>query len=280
MYFRNRIYDVDSMRWMQEDSNPAGQYKDGMGLYQFVRSSPLAAVDPEGLTRHVFAFEGLGGYHTDQLMDYLKTGSKEHLHGTFLRSFPFVLHDWIAGVIAPIANQFMSQTKWHYYAQNMVGQAVKEAVKIAKEQRPHWEIFTESVGACWNTIIVLGFSNGGRAAVEFAERLRDQKIRVDLGYTADPIPKGFEIPFSALGINAPFLTKPSNVSTWINFYQTWDTFLKGNPVAGARNAEVRRSAFQHPLQAHSEITGLPVVKSQLRAAVSSVPTGCFSYKAR
>jgi len=41
------MYDYSLGRWLQRD--PKG-YKDGMDLYEYVRSTPCAAVDPEGLT--------------------------------------------------------------------------------------------------------------------------------------------------------------------------------------------------------------------------------------
>lgn len=45
--FRNRILDVDAMRWTQQDQL---LYVDGSNLYEFARSSPLVLSDPLGLS--------------------------------------------------------------------------------------------------------------------------------------------------------------------------------------------------------------------------------------
>jgi RHS repeat-associated protein len=47
MLFRNRVYDVQTMRWMQQD--PLG-YVDGMSLYQAYGENPVDGVDPNGLS--------------------------------------------------------------------------------------------------------------------------------------------------------------------------------------------------------------------------------------
>ncbi|MBK9189663.1 MAG: RHS repeat-associated core domain-containing protein [Phycisphaerales bacterium] len=44
-HVRNRVYDADVGRWTRRD--PLG-YVDGMGLYEYVKSRPLIAVDPTG----------------------------------------------------------------------------------------------------------------------------------------------------------------------------------------------------------------------------------------
>ena len=56
LYFRNRIYDVDSMRWMQEDPL---LYVDGTNLYLYVGANPLGGVDPWGFRAPEFDGEVL-----------------------------------------------------------------------------------------------------------------------------------------------------------------------------------------------------------------------------
>jgi RHS repeat-associated protein len=59
-HFRNRDYDPTLGRWLQED--PAG-YVDGPNFYTYLGESPLAAVDPLGLSRNGMADRQNAEYH-------------------------------------------------------------------------------------------------------------------------------------------------------------------------------------------------------------------------
>jgi len=202
---RNRWLSPPLGRWIERD--PLG-YVDGGSLYQYVACQPTVGSDPSGELRHVFAFEGLFG-HNDDLLTV---------------SDPFVAKYWEPVVKA------ITDTVWHYYAQTDGGiaAAVAEASKIAKTPDP-----SAPAGTCYHTIIVLGYSNGGRAAVQFAEKLRDQNIAVNLGFTADPAPKGLELLPPLILFPSAFLTKPANVGHWRNHYQRTDQAIKGNKIEGA-----------------------------------------------
>ena len=85
-------------------------------------------------------------------------------------------------------------------------------------------------------LAVLGFSNGGHAAIQFAHMLGEQGRRVQLGFTVDPIPKGW----GYVTRHGDVLRKPSNAARWVNVYQRSDRVslalmapLKGYPVLDA-----------------------------------------------
>ena len=116
----------------------------------------------------------------------------------------------------------------HYYAQNNVSSAVTKAMQLAKKQHT-----ADAVGNCYDTIIVMGYSNGGRAAIQFSERLNAENIKIAVAVTADPIPKGLELVPPLSFFPGSFLTRPDNVEYWVNYYQQIDKkSLAGLPVHG------------------------------------------------
>ena len=109
-YSRNRYYDYQTGRFLSHDPlgitpnhpkpnmfNVMSQYKDGMNLYEYVRSNPVIKVDPKGLEScgykvdcgdiHVDSWwdrigDSLGGYHCD-LNNTSKPNERENA-----RSYP------------------------------------------------------------------------------------------------------------------------------------------------------------------------------------------------
>jgi RHS repeat-associated protein len=74
-YNRNRYYDYYSGRWLTHDPlgivpnshgtnehNPIGQYRDGLSIYEYVRSNPIANNDPIGLSLKSQAINELRTY--------------------------------------------------------------------------------------------------------------------------------------------------------------------------------------------------------------------------
>jgi len=91
-----------------------------------------------------------------------------------------------------------------------------EAVKKAKEKDPCEEVN------------IYGYSRGGKAAVDLAQKLKEAGINVDNLVTIDPVTRGDKI-----------IPVPSNVSNAQNHYQTGQkmglTDFPGTPVSGAQN---------------------------------------------
>ena len=207
---RFRTYETGLGRWIERD--PAG-YVDSASLVEFVRGRPIGSADPRGLDLHVFAFEGLSGHPTQDLIKF---------------SDSFVEKFWKPCVEA--AGRAKPKVVWHYYseADRGVDAAAQDAIAIAKSREPD-----APEGTCLHTIAILGFSNGGRAAIQLAERLQEANIWVDVGFSVDAIPKGAENLPPLLFFPELFIRKPENVELWINFYQRTDWVLRGHPVAGA-----------------------------------------------
>lgn len=61
MLFRHRVYDVEQMRWMQQD--PIG-YVDGLSTYGYMGSSPLIRLDPSGQFWSLALDVGFAAYDT------------------------------------------------------------------------------------------------------------------------------------------------------------------------------------------------------------------------
>ncbi|MGB7159653.1 MAG: RHS repeat-associated core domain-containing protein, partial [Tepidisphaeraceae bacterium] len=65
-----RDYSSTLGRWLEQDRHPDGPYVDGMNAYQYVGSSPVNYLDPEGLQRWYqgwgnLAYTAFGGYGSD-----------------------------------------------------------------------------------------------------------------------------------------------------------------------------------------------------------------------
>ena len=122
-----------------------------------VLTAGVTAVRPR---KEVFAFEGRGGYSgisAPQVKDYWKKAAKD--------AGPDVM--------------------WHYYAQDQVRQAEIAIGEIARSTL----VETPRPIPIYPTITILGYSNGGDAALEVATYLKQQHVAVDLAVTCDPVPK-------------------------------------------------------------------------------------------
>ena len=161
---------------------------------------------------HIVAFEGLTGHPADALR----------------LSFPFVQQHWL-----PLLDRAFADFVCHYHSQSRRGvrAAVQATVSIA------------DAAASRSQIIVLGYSNGGHAAIQFANCLAERGLGVRLGFTVDPIPKGLALFLPSRKV----LAKPSNAERWVNFYQRTDRGslagvvpLRAHPILSADvNVEVR-----------------------------------------
>lgn len=68
MLFRNRAYDVQTMRWLQQD--PLG-YVDTLSIYLYVGSNPHTHLDPYGLTPEVWTGSGVNNWTGAAFSDYV-----------------------------------------------------------------------------------------------------------------------------------------------------------------------------------------------------------------
>ena len=184
--------------------------------------------------KEVFAFEGLGGFPL-----WFKPGSdysptdKGFLNWTL--SSPQVLNYWRAAAIAGATPGTVTPANpngdvaWHYYSQDDVTAAEAQIEKIATVNHG------TPAAPAYDTITILGYSNGGAAALEVADWLNTkskqnpQPITVDLAITCDPVPRPVPadfLPFakSSWSLGGPMPTAaPKNVTNWYNFYQNFDT---------------------------------------------------------
>lgn len=206
VYYGYRYYSPSMGRWIGRD--PIGE-KDGASLYAMLANNCVDRSDYLGLKRQIYVFGGLleaSGY-----------------------SYQAWTNDWQPALQSVLA---ADTTEYHFYAQDSVSPAVSHAESIASTP-PDATKCDE-----FHTIIALGWSNGGHAAIKFAKRLKDKGIKVDLGWTVDPVPQGL-----ALLTGSSSLQKPSNTDRWINHYQTIG-IIKGHPVSGANaNTQYKSSGF-------------------------------------
>ncbi|MFO0961754.1 MAG: hypothetical protein U0625_02485 [Phycisphaerales bacterium] len=144
-----------------------------------------------------------------------------------------------------------------------VAAAAQDAIAIAKSREPE-----APDGACLHTIAILGYSNGGRAAIQLAERLQEANVWVDVGFSVDAIPKGVENLPPLLFVPELFIRKPESVGLWINFYQRTDWVLRGHPVAGAD--EERKIEGLGP-SGHTEIPHSFSVLRRLKRLLEDTP---------
>ncbi|MBL4590359.1 MAG: hypothetical protein JKY96_00210 [Phycisphaerales bacterium] len=168
-------------------------------------------------------------------------------------------------------NSHLAEDAWREYMKDFgtvevfEQDQVNEAVEYAKEKAA--ESNEDGEG---NTIIILGYSNGGRAAVEAAKQLGKECVQVDLVVTVDPVPKWNEAPWSLFfpGLANPrLLYVPGNVGRWVNYYQRDDVIIRGNKVKGAENNRIRKERSD----AHTRMPYRRDVNDAISDAVEGVP---------
>ena len=188
------------------------------------------------MTWHVFAFEGFTGHAADALRF----------------SSPFVRNHWL-----PLLSERFPPCEVHYLSEGRRGvrTAADAVLATGSDGRP---------GAT-DRFVLLGYSNGGHAAIQAAEQVGKRGIQIRLGFSADPIPKrlGFLTPFAGR------LAKPPNVERWVSFYQRNDrgSFasmapLWGHPVVRA-DENVRIDSL--PGKSHLKLPGYPPLLERLCA---------------
>lgn len=255
LHFGAREYSSSLGRWIEAE--PAGaSYVDGINLYQFNGGAPLDNLDPSGEKTIVAAFEGFGGYK------HGKYGNIISVSGAWLE------HYWEGPV-----KEYGNDPDWRYYPENAVGAAVGDLLPLLKSK-------SKEKPCSYNTVVVLGFSNGGHAAWQFAKRLESSHISVNAVLTADPVAKAFQVLWNP--------HKPTNVHVWENYYQQHDGHfrtislgliaLRGRPIIGADvNKELFRSDFSTQIDfdfAHywGEICNTSVVLGALRRLMGATPS--------
>lgn len=196
-----------------------------------IKGSP----DADTPQKHVFAIEGLGGFpqlNPDRDGELNPPADpwdpSQWRQGTAL-SGSQVVNFWKKAAL-----EAGDDVVWHYYAQRHVSEIVRDIEKIAKE-----EFVDENGETIYHTIVILGYSNGGHAAVQVAKKLeaggllnRQPGVKIDLVITVDPIRKVFQgflldrvDPLKRLEF-----TKGPNVSSWRNYFQNIDTGSVSVPV--------------------------------------------------
>jgi len=260
LYYGYRYYSPSMGRWINRDPI---QERDGGNLFAFVKNDPTCSVDPHGMRRIVFAFGGLNEETADQFEDGIirlpiswAPPSEASVRLTWRR--------WLTS-----AGGLVNTSDYHFYSQrnNRVHAAITEAVRLAKQ-------FDPDEGGCkYPSIIAIGWSNGAAAAIEFANGLRRKGVRVDLGWTVDPVPKALMNLFGSLS-----LRKPANASAWYNHYQTIG-LIHGHAVSGASNNPPWNSHASILLEhrddriagAHTEITRIEEMERDMKLRVGNVP---------
>jgi hypothetical protein len=260
------MYNPGVGRFIQRDpliqAGPSigGAGTDGPNIYQYVAGLATISLDPTGLKRLIFAFEGLGG-HKDELFSNIS---------------PSPMETWKK--LLPSTTDIVE-----YLSQEQNSQILQKVKKYIDKPEKN------ANGQCvYPGIAILGYSQGGRAAIQAAESLDGANIAVDLGFTVDPVPKGLELAPPVILFPGIFLNAPSNAKVWINFYQTVDTgtlagFLpmRGHPVGGAANTNVNMELKGFESYAHVRImnTMLSPYKSA-ETALKAVPEEKLDWKAR
>jgi hypothetical protein len=154
-------------------------------------ANPINGVDPTGTTRHIFAFEGLGGYDQGAWESWNKNNSVgAGLVGHVLRDI-FGNRAGNAGGIVGGASRsggpdwiaHRDDTVLHYFgwSKRDIDYAVRTARGLFPEE-------PRGKSCYYDTIVVIGHSFGGNAAWEFTQQLytaTNHKAKVDLVYTFD-----------------------------------------------------------------------------------------------
>ena len=224
-----------------------------------------------GGVRHVFAFEGRGGFPAWATPGG-PTAPRKRLDadGRVMPergccSLSQVLNYWYDAVAAA------GDCRWHYYAQNHWRRAAADILEMAASGGEAPE-----TPPCRDAIVLLGYSNGGDAAYQVAHALGARDVDVDLVVTADPVRK----PWRGLGLLG--FAKPENVKAWHNVYQRCDRRtlggwlpVVGHDVAGAET-ERRLTAedFPEPMdpgKAHLWIPAHPSVVETITGRIGQLP---------
>ena len=162
--------------------------------------------------------------------------------------------------------------EWHVYWYHQQSKGANDARRIAQEN--HGDRCVDQ----FDTIVLLGFSNGGATAEHVAWKLRHRNVLIDLVITIDPIDHVWNWPLHLL---TPFKRSPNAVS-WINIYQRSDGVLKGHAIPGAdHNVLLPGSFFPYSGQfAHRELLVVDNWYTYLlsSAALSGVPPLRDSWK--
>ena len=228
-------------------------------------------MDPSGLVRQVIALEGFG--------TSIRLSARWMEESRWDAVFPG------EGVV------------WNYYYWWQWRSAADDAVEAAKKPRP---IFSgtehgpkTSTGRCvYDTIIVIGYSNGGDSVFDVVNRLQEENVKVDLAITVDPVPSGLRVipeillnPISNRLRGGPGYRKLSNVSNWINYYQQ-SSDPNGWPVSGAQNVDLTSVYPKLPilqdllgLTPHIQAVQHASSDSRVNAATSAVPRLRNSWRA-
>ncbi len=244
----NRWYDAKVGRWASED--PIGFDAKDANLYRYVGNEAVGKVDFLGFKKHVYAFEGFGGY-------------------LGISANP-ILTDIVPIVTAD------PDAESHYYPQNQSLLSLLIAINLQAK--------TPNSKTCrYDTIVLVGHSYGGDKVHELAHALN---IKIDLVFTIDPVAKWTADTTPALQ-GAYGFTRSANSSVWENYYQRRDTasavvggvtvkVIWGDVVVGA-DKNSRPYALLAPFAgAHMSI--VPRVAPDFAAALARVAVDRPTYR--
>lgn len=181
--------------------------------------------------KYVFVFEGFGGFAErtaekqkarHPIMGKAFIGTVSGSHALYISRF-FTLRTSLEPAF---------DVEIFYYDHEDFQEAAECAALLDQE------VFTEPSGQAFkSTINVLGFSNGGRAAIDFVNALGAQNIPVEFSAYIDTIPRVSEmltLPFMSQDEREALLTLPSNANpnnSWYSFQRVGT--LSGHPILGA-----------------------------------------------
>src|SRR5205814_330706 len=122
---RNRDLSVGMMRWISND--PMG-YVDGLNTYQGFAANPINGLDPDGLAKRVYIFEGFSGFNGDaaNILHQGKPVNDSMMSGMNL-SAPWALVHLVQGIVDKDKDAV-----WQYYAETDANSAIKDALAHAK----------------------------------------------------------------------------------------------------------------------------------------------------
>jgi len=228
---------------------------------------------PVVVKKHVYVFEGLGGY-SGQVLQRARAGDPVDYTMNGNISSPFALVDLVQNSI-----DGMPHVTWDYYPQDEnIGLLVARVV--AAQRRGVELAATGGPAARSEQIVVVGFSNGADAAIEFTRELGEHGIKVALGITVDPVPKGVAF--------FPHYVKPANSGLWLNYYQKYGgtLFIVGHSMDGADNVNQDRTAdvqaemekyydlskwLPFAVGGHLYISRLCGIRNEIEVAIGTLP---------